>query len=278
MPAATLVDASNLTVMPGLVEWHSHLQPDYGEAQGRRGWRLASRRVRSPGGIPYEAVEERERGDAGISAGSAGLHDRPPDGMAARLLQDGHRALERGAPRDGAAARQGAPVRPAQELRPAAGPRAEARRGVRAQHRHPDLDARGLPGGVRRHGRQRAHVRHEPPRLLAEAGDAAAQLRGRRPRSSARPDRVRADARRARAHRQLYAENPALRQDPRFKLYPQWMQAQVAAAGQGRATVRRAGQDDDGRAQGRRAGGGRHRLAERVPDAWLADGPTCWPG
>ena len=35
----------------------------------------------------------------------------------------------------------------------------------------------------------------------------------------------------------LYAENPALLQDPRFKRYPQWMQAQVAAGGQGSREV-----------------------------------------
>src|SRR5439155_17176999 len=33
--AGQFVDASNLTVLPGLVEFHSHLQPDFGEAQGR---------------------------------------------------------------------------------------------------------------------------------------------------------------------------------------------------------------------------------------------------
>jgi imidazolonepropionase-like amidohydrolase len=32
---AEVVDASNLTVMPGLMEFHSHLQKDYGAAQGR---------------------------------------------------------------------------------------------------------------------------------------------------------------------------------------------------------------------------------------------------
>ena len=32
---AEVVDASTLTVMPGLTEFHSHLQKDYGEAQGR---------------------------------------------------------------------------------------------------------------------------------------------------------------------------------------------------------------------------------------------------
>ena len=35
-PAATVVDASNLTVMPGLTEFHSHLQKDFGAAAGPR--------------------------------------------------------------------------------------------------------------------------------------------------------------------------------------------------------------------------------------------------
>jgi hypothetical protein len=33
--------------------------------------------------------------------------------------------------------------------------------------------------------------------------------------------------------RRLFEANPALRQDPRFDLYPQWMQAQVRTPGQG---------------------------------------------
>ena len=31
-PAGTFVDASTLTAMPGLIEFHSHLQKDFGEA------------------------------------------------------------------------------------------------------------------------------------------------------------------------------------------------------------------------------------------------------
>src|SRR5207302_8739176 len=63
------VDASNLTVMPGLVEFHSHLQPDLGEAQGRAWLAFGITTVRSPGNTPYEAVEEREAIDAGVRVG-----------------------------------------------------------------------------------------------------------------------------------------------------------------------------------------------------------------
>ena len=114
-----VVDASNLTVMPGLIEFHSHLQPDFGESAGRAWLAFGITTVRSPGNTPYEAGrgsrgERSERPDR-----SARLRHRQPDGMAARVLQDGHRHLERRAFRDGAAARQGAAARPAQELRAA---------------------------------------------------------------------------------------------------------------------------------------------------------------
>ncbi len=64
-----VVDASNLTVMPGLVEFHSHLQPDFGESQGRAWLAFGITTVRSPGNTPYEAVEEREANEAGVRPG-----------------------------------------------------------------------------------------------------------------------------------------------------------------------------------------------------------------
>ncbi|MFI5309904.1 MAG: amidohydrolase family protein, partial [Gemmatimonadales bacterium] len=63
---ARVVDASNLTVMPGLVEYHSHLQPDYGESQMRSWLAFGITTVRSPGGTPYEAAADREMADAGV--------------------------------------------------------------------------------------------------------------------------------------------------------------------------------------------------------------------
>ncbi len=115
----------------------------------------------------------RARGERGRRASRpARLRHRLPDGMAARVLQDGHRDLERLAVRDGAAARESAAARSHQELRPAAGSSAEADGGVRAQHRRSGGDARDLPGGVRRRRQHRAHLRDQPARLLAEDGDA----------------------------------------------------------------------------------------------------------
>lgn len=60
------IELPNLTAMPGLIDFHSHRQSDTGELQGRSflAWGVTS--VRSPGGFPYEAVEDREAADAGI--------------------------------------------------------------------------------------------------------------------------------------------------------------------------------------------------------------------
>jgi hypothetical protein len=66
---ARVVDASGLTVMPGLIEYHSHLQPDLGEAALRAWLAFGVTTVRSPGGMPYEAAEFREASDAGRRVG-----------------------------------------------------------------------------------------------------------------------------------------------------------------------------------------------------------------
>ena len=66
---AQVVEAGNLTVMPGLVEFHSHLQKDFGESQGRAWLAFGITTVRSPGNTPYEAVEDREANEAGVRPG-----------------------------------------------------------------------------------------------------------------------------------------------------------------------------------------------------------------
>lgn len=65
-PGRNAIDATNLTAMPGLIDFHTHRQSDTGELQGRSflAWGVTS--VRSPGGFPYEAVEDREAADAGV--------------------------------------------------------------------------------------------------------------------------------------------------------------------------------------------------------------------
>src|SRR4029453_15151455 len=64
-----VVDASHLTVMPGLTEFHSHLQKDFGESQGRAWLAFGITTVRSPGNTPYEYGEDREANEAGVRPG-----------------------------------------------------------------------------------------------------------------------------------------------------------------------------------------------------------------
>ena len=63
---AATIEAPNLTAMPGLIENHSHRQSDFGEQQGRTFLAYGITTVRNPGNLPYEAVEDREAGDAGV--------------------------------------------------------------------------------------------------------------------------------------------------------------------------------------------------------------------
>lgn len=66
---ARTVDASQLTVMPGLIEYHTHLQKDLGQGSGKAYLAFGVTTVRSPGSTPYEAVEDREAVDAGTRPG-----------------------------------------------------------------------------------------------------------------------------------------------------------------------------------------------------------------
>ncbi len=64
-----VIDASKLTVMPGLIESHSHLQADLGSLDHRAWLSWGITTVRSPGGTPYEAVSDREMADAAVRPG-----------------------------------------------------------------------------------------------------------------------------------------------------------------------------------------------------------------
>ena len=63
---AATIEAPDLTAMPGLIENHSHRQSDFGEQQGRTFLAYGITALRNPGDLPYEAVEDREAGDAGV--------------------------------------------------------------------------------------------------------------------------------------------------------------------------------------------------------------------
>jgi hypothetical protein len=66
---AKVVDATKYTAMPGLIESHSHLQKDYGEAAERAWLAFGITTVRSPGSTPYEGVEDIEANASGVRPG-----------------------------------------------------------------------------------------------------------------------------------------------------------------------------------------------------------------
>jgi hypothetical protein len=65
----TVVDATGLSVMPGLIEGHGHALKEHGTMFGRVHLAYGITTVRSPGGVPYEAIEEREAIESGRRAG-----------------------------------------------------------------------------------------------------------------------------------------------------------------------------------------------------------------
>ncbi len=67
--AGVVIDASNRTVLPGLIESHAHLTKGYGEALGRIWLSFGITSVRNPAANAFEALEDREAIDAGVRIG-----------------------------------------------------------------------------------------------------------------------------------------------------------------------------------------------------------------
>jgi Tol biopolymer transport system component len=65
-PSAKYVDAPNLTAIPGLVEYHAHIQKDFGSNLEKAWLAYGITTVRDPGTMVYDAIEDREAGEAGI--------------------------------------------------------------------------------------------------------------------------------------------------------------------------------------------------------------------
>jgi len=67
--AGAVVDASNETVIPGLIEIHTHLSQTFGEALGRAflSWGITT--VRNPATNTFEAMEARESFESGARVG-----------------------------------------------------------------------------------------------------------------------------------------------------------------------------------------------------------------
>ena len=234
-----VVDASNLTVMPGLIEWHSHLQPDYGEAQGRAWLAFGVTTVRSPGGLPYEAVEQRERADAGV-------------GIGPRVYSTGHlMEWQRGFYKMGVAL--SSPVHLEMELQRAKILQYDL---LKSYVRLPDLQQKrvvefghsiGIPISTHEvypaafvgmdaseHAMGTSRRGYSPKQAtLQRTYEDVTEIFGKSgmvlcPNGLSFPSGIGA--------KKLHADEPALRQDPRFALYPEWIRAQVAKAGRGTAS------------------------------------------
>lgn len=64
-----IVDATGLTAMPGLIEYHAHPMRDFGESMHRAWLAWGVTTVRNPGDQPYHGVEDREASEAGVRIG-----------------------------------------------------------------------------------------------------------------------------------------------------------------------------------------------------------------
>jgi imidazolonepropionase-like amidohydrolase len=93
--AGVVVDASNGTVLPGLIESHAHLSKGYGEALGRIWLSFGVTSVRNPAANGFEGQEDREAIDAGVRIGPRVFTTGEPfDGT--RIYYPGGSALDGG--------------------------------------------------------------------------------------------------------------------------------------------------------------------------------------
>jgi hypothetical protein len=225
-----VVDASHLTVMPGLTEFHSHLQPDFGEAQGRAWLAFGITTVRSPGNTPYEAVEEREANEAGVRPG--------PRVYGTGYLLEWQRVYYK------MGIALSTPAQLEMELQRAKVLQYDL---LKSYVRLPDLQQKRLVEFAHSLGIPVATHEIYPAALLgvdSTEHTAATSRRGYSPKMAtlqrAYDDVVQVFGQSGRIFcptisgggvRQLFADDAALQHDPRFTLYPAWMQQRVAAGG-----------------------------------------------
>ena len=225
---AEIVDASNLTVMPGLVEFHSHLQKDYGAAQGRAWLAFGVTTVRSPGNTPYEAVEDREANEAGVRPG--------PRVYGTGYLMEWNRVYYK----------MGIAISSVSQFE------MELQRAKVLEHdliksyvRLPDLQQKRMVEFAHAAGVPVATHEIFPASMVGVDNTehtAATSRRGYSPKmatlQTAYEDVVQLFGKSQRilcpmisgfGSRALFEKDPALKNDPRFALYPQWIQRQVAA-------------------------------------------------
>ena len=226
---AEVVDASNLTVMPGLMEFHSHLQKDYGAAQGRAWLAFGVTTVRSPGNTPYEAVEDREANEAGVRPG--------PRVFGTGYLMEWNRVYYK----------MGIAISNVSQFE------MELERAKLLQHdliksyvRLPDLQQKRMVEFAHANGIPVATHEIFPAAMVGVDNTehvTATSRRGYSPKMSGAPlqayedvvqlfgksERIFCPMISGAGARVLFEQDPALKKDPRFALYPLWIQRQVAA-------------------------------------------------
>jgi Tol biopolymer transport system component/imidazolonepropionase-like amidohydrolase len=221
-----VVDGSNLTVMPGLTEFHSHLQPDFGESEGRAFLAFGITTVRSPGNTPYEAVEEREANEAGIRPG--------PRVFGTGYLMEWQRVYYK----------MGIAISSVSQFE------MELQRAKVLQHdliksyvRLPDLQQKRMVEFAHSIGVPVATHEIYPAAFVGVDNTehtAATSRRGYSPKQATlqrsyedvvqlfgKSQRIFCPMISGVGARRLFDAEPELRNDPRFKLYPAWIQAQV---------------------------------------------------
>ena len=224
--AGNVVDASNLTVMPGLIEFHSHLQPDYGESAGRAWLAFGITTVRSPGNTPYEPVEERESNEAGVRVG--------PRVYGTGNLMEWQRVYYKMGIAISSVAHFEMELQRAKVLQYDL---------IKSYVRLPDLQQKRMVEFAHSIGIPVATHEIYPAAFVGADNTehlSATSRRGYSPKMAtmqrAYDDVVQLFGKSQRvltptmfgAARRLFEAEPGLKDDPRFKLYPAWMQAQVA--------------------------------------------------
>jgi Tol biopolymer transport system component len=221
-----VVDASNLTVMPGLIEFHSHLQPDFGESAGRAWLAFGITTVRSPGNTPYEPVEEREASEANVRIG-------PRVYGTGNLMEWQRVYYKMGIAISG-------PAHFELELQRAKVLQYDL---LKSYVRLPDLQQKRMVEFAHSIGIPVATHEIFPASFVGVDNTehtSATSRRGYSPKMAtlqrSYEDVIQLFGKSGRyltptmfgAARQLFEKEPELKSDPRFKLYPEWMQLQVA--------------------------------------------------
>jgi len=251
-----VVDAGTRTVMPGLIEYHSHMQKDLGEAHERAALAFGITTVRSPGSTPYEGVEDKEAVDAGVRIG--------PRVVAAGYLMEWQRVYYK------MAVAVANSTHLEMELQRA---KALGHDVLKAYVRMPDLQAKRIAEFARANGMSSSSHEVYPAALsgldgtehttgtsrrgfspkvatLSRSYDDVAQLWGKSGMTFT-PTLALGGGTMTR----MVAADTALRRDERFGLYPSWLSAQVTGGGRGGARGG-GGRGGAGGGRGGRGGGG----------------------